>query len=119
MLAYMSNKDVKKINKEAIEIAKIVVEKYNPEKIILFGSAARGDVRKYSDIDLCIIKNTKLPLRKRIWKVYKLIRSYNYNYGVEPIIFTPKEFKDKRESDNYFVKNIIKDGKVLYDAKRQ
>lgn len=114
----MSDQEIKKINKEAREISKIVAKKYKPEKIILFGSVARGDVRKHSDIDLCIIKNTKLPLRKRIWRVYRLIRGYNYNYGVEPIVFTPKEFKDKRESDNYFIRNIIKDGKVLYDAKR-
>ncbi len=118
LFLYMNNKDSRKINKEAKEIANIIAKKYNPEKIILFGSVARGEARKYSDIDLCIIKNTRLPLRKRIWRVYKLIRGYNYNYGVEPIVFTPKEFKDKREIDNYFVRNIIKDGKILYDAKR-
>jgi len=111
----MDNKNVKKINKEARKIAKIVAKKYKPEKIILFGSAARGEVRKYSDIDLCIIKNTRLPSHKRIWKVYKLLRDYDYEYGVEPIVFTPKEFSEKKKRGTYFIRNILKDGKILYE----
>lgn len=104
-----------KINKEAKEIAKIVAKKYKPEKIILFGSVARGEVRKNSDIDLCIIKNTKLPSHKRIWKVYELLRGYEYKYGLEPIIFTPTEFRKKEKCENYFIRNILKDGKILYE----
>lgn len=111
----MNNKYAKKINREAVEIAKIVAEKYNPEKIILFGSVARGEVRKYSDIDLCIIKNTRLPSHKRIWKVYELLRGYEYKYGLEPIVFTPKEFSEREKYGNYFIRNILKDGKILYE----
>jgi len=44
-----------KIKQEAIKIAKIVAKKYKPEKIILYGSVVRGNIRKNSDIDLCII----------------------------------------------------------------
>lgn len=111
----MSNEEIKKINKEAREIAEIVAKKYKPEKIILFGSVARGEARKYSDIDLCIIKNTSIPSYKRIWKVYELLRGYEYEYGVEPIVLTSKEFNEKKKCGNYFVRNILKDGKILYE----
>lgn len=111
----MNKADNKKIDKEAREIAKIVAEKYNPEKIILFGSAARGNIHKYSDIDLCIIKNTRIPAHKRIWKVYEALRGYEYKYGVEPVVFTPREFNEKKKCGNYFIRNIVKDGKVLYE----
>lgn len=108
-----------KINQEAVKIARIVARKYKPEKIILYGSVARGKIRKNSDIDLCIIKKTKLPFRKRIWKVYKLIRDINYDYSLEPIVFTPNEFEKKNKCNDFFVKNILKDGKILYETKRQ
>ncbi|MEK7166968.1 MAG: nucleotidyltransferase domain-containing protein [Patescibacteria group bacterium] len=108
-----------KINQEARKIAKVVAEKYKPEKIILYGSVARGDIRKNSDIDLCIIKKTKLPFRKRIWKVYNLIRNVDYDYGLEPIIFTPNEFTNKKKCNDFFVKNILKDGKILYETKKR
>lgn len=107
-----------KINQEARKIAKIVAEKYKPEKIILYGSVARGNIRKDSDIDLCIIKKTNLPLRKRIWKVYSLIRDIDYNYPLEPVIFTPNEFANKKKYNDFFVRNILKDGKILYETKR-
>lgn len=111
----MKRQDVKKINQEARVIARIVAKKYNPEKIILFGSAARGNIHKYSDIDICIIKNTKLPLHKRICKVYNFIDNVDWEYGVEPIVFTPKEFNEKKKCGNYFIRNIVKDGKILYE----
>jgi len=61
-------------------------------------------------------KDTKLPQRKRIWKVYEFIRDVNCDYGVEPIIFTPKEFKERQ--GKYFLRNILKEGEVLYESKR-
>ena len=112
----MRNNNLKQINKEAKEIAEVVAKKYKPEKIILFGSAARGQIRKDSDIDLCIIKKTRLPSYKRIWRVYELLRDMDYEHGVEPIVFTPKEFKERE--GYYFVRNILKDGKILYEAAR-
>lgn len=112
----MRNNNLKQINKEAKQIAEVVAKKYKPEKIILFGSVARGQIRKDSDIDLCIIKKTRLPRYKRIWRVYKLIRDMDYEYGVEPIVFTPQEFKERK--DYYFIRNILKDGKVLYEETR-
>lgn len=111
MKNFISNK---KINKQAKQIAKIIAEKYKPKKIILFGSVARGDTHEWSDIDLCIIKNTKLPQRKRIWNIYKLINDFKCDYGIEPVVFTQKEFQEKQ--DKYFIRNIIKDGKILYGS---
>ena len=46
-----------------------------------------------------------------IGKAYKLLRGMDYEYGVEPIVFTPKEFKGK---EGYY----LKDGKVLYEKTR-
>ncbi|MFH1187425.1 MAG: nucleotidyltransferase domain-containing protein [bacterium] len=87
----------KKYLQEAEKLAEIIVRNYKPEKIILYGSAARGDVRKDSDLDFCIIKDSDLPMRKRIWDVYKSIRQgWDYGLPFEPVVFTPQEFSQKK-----------------------
>jgi len=53
--------DLTKIN----EIAQRIASKFNPEKIILFGSYAKGTPDNGSDIDLLIIQDTNLPIHKR------------------------------------------------------
>jgi len=52
-----------KNQKEIKKITKQIVEKYKPEKIIIFGSFAWGKPSKDSDVDLFIIKNTKNPFK--------------------------------------------------------
>ncbi|MGJ3254624.1 MAG: nucleotidyltransferase domain-containing protein [Elainellaceae cyanobacterium] len=47
------------------EIANKVAECFSPEKIILFGSYARGDVHDNSDLDLLVVMNSESPLGKR------------------------------------------------------
>ena len=50
---------------------------YNPEKIILYGSCARGDTSKYSDIDLLIVKKTNKLFHHRIGDAQQLIYKKN------------------------------------------
>ena len=97
---------------------------YNPEKIILFGSYARGDSRKDSDIDLLIIKKTKKSLMKRIDEVTSLIYKKEYYTDdekfpgdVDVIVYTPSQLKYRRDLGDFFVKRILKEGKVIYERK--
>ena len=108
----------KQFHQEAERLAEIIAKKYKPEKIIFYGSAARGKVTENSDIDLCIIKKSKLPLHKRIVQVYNSIEEdWDWKRAFEPIIFTPEEFEERKRRGNYFIENILKDGKVLYEKK--
>jgi len=104
------------INKDIQKVTKQIQEKYKPEKIILFGSFARGENQKHSDIDLCIIKNTKVPFRERILKIYQIIRNLDYKNPIEPFVFTPREFEQRK--DKYFFRNIKKEGKIIYEKSR-
>lgn len=103
----------KKYLQEAEKLAGIIVKNYQPEKIILYGSAARGNVRKDSDLDFCIIKESDLPMRKRIYDVYSALDDYDYAYAFEPVVFTPKEFQAKQNSNDYFIREILR-GKIMY-----
>ena len=104
---------MKKINlkDEANRIAKHLAKIYKPEKIILFGSVARGDFDENSDIDLLIIKKSKKPLYKRISEVLHLARS---EASLGPIVLTPKEFNRRLSQSDFCLEDILKEGKVLY-----
>ena len=104
----------KRYLQEAKKLADIIVKNYKPEKIILYGSAASGNVHQDSDLDFCIIKKSRLPMRKRIYDVYTALDNYDYAYAFEPVVFTPREMEERKKQGDYFVREILKYGKVIY-----
>jgi len=89
-----------------------LLKKYKPEKVILFGSHARGSTDSYSDIDLIIIKRTKKPFLDRIKDVLKIIKP---NFAIDVLVYTPEEFRKMTSEGNPFLEYVIKDGKVIYE----
>lgn len=103
----------KDINEEIKSIVKQLVEKYKPQKIILFGSA-QADIfdRDRSDLDFLVIKkNPPREGRKRIYELDKLI---DYRIATDFIVYTPNELKSLINLRDPFVLSIIKEGKTLY-----
>jgi len=96
------------------KIVKILAEKYQPEKIILFGSYAYGKPTEESDIDLLIVKDTRLPFYKRLSEVRKLVSEARRGNAFEPLVVTPAELRKKLERGDEFFKEILKKGRVLY-----
>lgn len=103
-----------KINfdEEIKKIKKAIIESYNPEKIILFGSCARGDYTEDSDVDIFVIKKTDESPRERIRNLTKKIP---HNVPVDVIIYTPEEFELYRDILNSFVWLILQEGKLIYE----
>ncbi|NWG32626.1 MAG: nucleotidyltransferase domain-containing protein [Rhodocyclaceae bacterium] len=98
-------------------IKKVVecIKRYNPEKIILFGSYARGEMDEYSDLDFVVIKKTQKRFIRRLIDVAQLIDS---ELGkVDVFVYTPQEFKRMIEGKSAFIEQILKEGKVLYEKK--
>lgn len=91
------------------------LKKYKPEKIILFGSHAWGKPRASSDIDILIIKKSKLPKRFRTTRAEKFLSKLPY--PVDVIVYTPKELKERTKMGDFFIKLIFKKGQVLYEKK--
>jgi len=101
------------LQKELKRITDIVIKRYLPDKIILFGSLANGKVQEWSDIDLVVIKETKVRFIKRMQEVGLMTSP---RLGVDFIVYTPEEFENMIKDDNYFIKDeVLKKGKVLYD----
>jgi len=62
-----------------------------------------------------VVKDTKDKFSDRSYKVRKLL--YGVNESFDIIVMTPDEIKDKEESNNFFIEDIVKKGKVLYEKK--
>jgi len=91
------------------------LKKYEPEKIILFGSYIRGEADELSDLDFVVIKKTKKRFIRRLIEAAKLIDN---NLGkVDIFVYTPEEFKRMVEDENPFIEQVLKEGKVVYEAK--
>lgn len=98
-----------------VELDRILVglHRYGPQKVILFGSFARGDYHAASDIDLLIIKATERPFADRIGDVLALC---DYSISLEPLVYTPEEFERMCEEGNLFIEKVLKEGKVIYGS---
>ena len=104
-----------------IQFRKIITEsvnkissEYKPKKIILFGSYAYGNPTEDSDIDLLIIKNTDKRPIDRWCEVKKTLRNISQTVSISPLIYTEKEIADRLAIKDFFVKDILEKGEVLY-----
>lgn len=99
--------------RELWRIRDIIIKEYSPEKIILFGSLASGDIHEWSDIDLAIVKGTKERFIDRLHNVRLMT---NPQEGVDFIVYTPEEVEWlKRSGRRFFIKEILEKGKVIYE----
>jgi predicted nucleotidyltransferase len=90
----------------------IIVKVADPDKIILFGSHARGDSKKDSDYDLCVLKRNVEHRRKLAQQIY--VSLCDVSTPIDVIVQTPDKF-DELKDDPYLVyKQIAKDGVVVY-----
>jgi predicted nucleotidyltransferase len=100
------------LQEEISNITQQIIEKFEPEKIVLFGSAARDERSSDSDADFLIIKkDTPFYGSDRIRELSRLIER---NIPVDFLIYRPEEFEKRLKMGDPFLKAIIKEGKVLY-----
>lgn len=98
--------------KEIKKIVKQIVEGYNPEKIILFGSCVNENKKNASDIDLAVIKNTREKFIERLKRISKIVKTWE---ALDVLVYTPQELKKSLDEGHYFIEEIIKKGKIIYE----
>lgn len=86
---------------------------YDAEKMILFGSGARGDADEQSDLDVVIIKRTDQRFVQRGVEAVRFIRPEVV--PVDLFVYTPEEFRRMREDENPFIQKVLSEGRVLYE----
>lgn len=103
------------LGKELDRIVAALIEKYQPQKIILFGSLATGRIEEWSDIDLLIIKQTRT---RRFYRKAQALRGIKRNVPMDIIILTPDEVKILSDEGSLFIKDILDKGSVLYEKEK-
>ena len=93
------------------EAVAIIVKEYKPEKIILFGSRAKGDSRPDSDYDFIIVKKTEERWIRRSLSIPDV------DIKADFFVYTPEEFEQMKDSSIFMV-NALKNSIIVYDKEK-
>ncbi len=93
------------------------------QKILLFGSYARGDANRESDLNLCIIvasdadvKDSSWPSTQWIYRACALKQAVGPGFVcLDPHLFTEEEFEKLKGKEHPFIRQIAEEGRVLYE----
>ncbi len=89
-----------------------IVKRFHPEKIILFGSHARGDAGPDSDVDLLVVVPIARSKREKLLEIRKSLRGIRAPKDI--IVSTPEEFEWRQEVVGTIEYPAVKEGKILY-----
>jgi len=95
------------------DVVRQIIEKFKPQRIILFGSYASGIPHPESDVDLLVIMDT--PLRESE-QAYQICREIDYLFGLDLLVITPERLQQRLEWGDSFLKEITQQGVVLYES---
>jgi predicted nucleotidyltransferase len=87
--------------------------RYQPQRVILFGSAARGEADADSDLDVLVIKDTPEPFVQRLEAMARLCPP---GVHADILVYTPEELQRMVEDGNPFILQALEEGRVIYEA---
>lgn len=93
-------------------LADRIAREFNPHRIILFGSHARGDARADADVDLLVI----LPFEgKPLWKSLEILNRVDPPFPIDLLARHPADTARRFEQGDPLIRDAIEHGKVLYE----
>ncbi|MEK7404304.1 MAG: nucleotidyltransferase domain-containing protein [Acidobacteriota bacterium] len=95
------------------EMVRRIVESFRPEKIILFGSYARGTAGPDSDVDLLVVAAASGAKRKLAVQIYRVLAGVGLPKDV--IVVTLEEVEKYRDLPGTVIWPALREGKVLYE----
>jgi predicted nucleotidyltransferase len=114
-MAQSSKPQRERLDPSLQEIVRRLLAVGNPQKIILFGSRARGDARPDSDYDLLLVEPSSLPRHRRAARYRRAL--IGLAPGKDILMWTPEEVVEWSEVPNAFITAALKEGIVLYEMK--
>ncbi len=98
------------------QVVELLKARYQPERIVLFGSWAYGTPTMDSDVDLLIVKRTGQPFHKRWAEVYQLVHPLVRGVDFSPFVLTPDEVAQRQRAHDPFLEEVLARGQTLYAA---
>lgn len=103
------------IDSETIqEMATKIATQFDPEKIILFGSYARGEATENSDVDLLVLMETVAPRGQRSAPIIRMLAEA-YVEPIDIVVRSAKGLERWQEVPGSFAHQVLKEGIVLYE----
>ena len=95
------------------DIAQNIVKNFSPDKIILFGSQARNEAREWSDVDILVVMDYKSTSASAASDIS--LKAKPSGVPVDFIVRSPEEIAERLEMGDFFIQNIVKEGRILYE----
>jgi uncharacterized protein len=97
---------------EIDEIIRKIVACLQPQQVIIFGSYAKGKATIKSDLDICVIKETELPMSSRAHELGAILTSNLIRLDVH--VYTPEEIEAYVRDPFSFVSSVLNTGRVMF-----
>ncbi|MFW6162564.1 MAG: nucleotidyltransferase domain-containing protein [Planctomycetota bacterium] len=95
------------------DMTRRIVERFDPEKIILFGSHAWGSPTSDSDVDLLVVLESDRRPAERSAAISRACRPRFV--PVDFLVRTPEELRERLAMGDPFMRRIVREGRVLYE----
>lgn len=100
--------------KMADAVIERIIDVFDPEMIIVFGSVARHEAGDHSDLDILVVMNTDLKGAKRAAAIHN--HTTDFMMPLDVLVLTPSEFDANKDNRHSFVSEIVRTGVVAYEA---
>ena len=90
-----------------------IVERFDPERIVLFGSVARGEVRKYSDVDLLVVMPDGTDRHEAAVEMHRCLG--DMRTGKDIVVTTPAEITRRGHIKGTVLREALREGRVVHD----
>lgn len=95
------------------EMVRRIVSQFNPEKVILFGSHARGEAGPDSDVDLLVVMAVEGSKRRKATEID--VALFGIDVPIDLIVVRPEELERYRHQIGSIFYPALREGQVLYD----
>lgn len=101
-------------NKTLQDITRRIVASVKPRRVLLFGSAARGQMKKSSDFDMLVVVSERVHRRRTAQKIYRSL--HGSGVAVDTVVATESDLKKYGKRPGTILKTALQEGRVLYEA---
>jgi uncharacterized protein len=96
------------------ELVRRIVEAVHPQRVILFGSPARGEMGPHSDLDVLVIMPDGTHRRRTAQEVYR--RMWGFGFAKDIVVVTESDVREYGTNPYMIIKNALQEGRELYHA---